>query len=282
MVWAAIGAAAVGVIGSAIMAPDPSSGGQQQGQQQGQQGPAPGGQGGGQSIGGAIGNLYLTDQGAKNIQAAGTTAAGMSDPFAQSRQLANTQLQSLMQNPGSMANDPQAKFAMDQGIQATNRGIAAKHQTNSGNAQMELMNYGQGMSNQNYNNRLNQLSTMASQGASPGTAGQQYLGATETAQSGLTAGGMGVMAAASPFISSAGSALGSAIGNGIGGYFSNNQGSSVYSNTPGASSVVTGSDPFGGYYSGNNYNMSNSYSNTGSYSPSSGSYGGDLYSYLGG
>lgn len=210
MSWGAIGAAAVGVVGNALLSPS-GGGGQPQ-----QQGPAPGGTGGGgQSLGGAIGNLYLTDQGAKNIQAAGTTAAGMADPFSQSRKLANTQLQALMANPGRIMADPASQFAMNQGIEATNRGIAARHQTSSGNAGYELMQYGQGLASQLYNQRLQQLGTMASQGASPATAAQEFLGATETAQSGLTAGGMGVMAAASPLISSAGNAIGGALGNAI-------------------------------------------------------------------
>ena len=205
MPWGVVASVAGAVVSSAMA---PSGGGQQQG---GQQGPPPGGSGSG-NLGNALGNLYLTSQGAQNIQQAGTTAAGMADPFSQSRQLANTQLQQLMQHPGDMSNDPASQWAMSQGIQATNRGIAAQHQTNSGNAQTELMNYGQGLANQQYNNRLGQLGAMASQGASPTAAAQDYLGATETAQSGLSAAGMGAMAAADPLIQSAGSWLGKSVG----------------------------------------------------------------------
>src|SRR5512143_1269568 len=93
-----------GAASSSFIAPSPSPA-------PASSGPAPtpgggGGGGGGQSLGGALGNLYLTSQGANKIQQAGNTAAQLSDPFSQSRQLANTQLQSLMQNPGQMQNDP--------------------------------------------------------------------------------------------------------------------------------------------------------------------------------
>ena len=208
MPWGVVAAVAGAAVSSAMApSPSPSGGGQQ---------PAPGGQGG-QGGGAALGNLYLTSGGAQSIQNAGTQSAAMADPFSQSRQGANTQLQSLMQHPGDMSNDPASQWEMQQGIQATNRGIAAQHMTNSGNAQMELMNYGQGLANQQYNNRLNQLGTMAAQGSSPGQASKNYLDATVTAQSGLGNAQAQVMNAFNPLISSAGNSIGNAVGGWLGG-----------------------------------------------------------------
>lgn len=213
----AIGAAVAGAATSAVASKALSGhsgggGGQPQQPQQPQ-----GGNSGQQSIGEAMGNLYLTDVGAKNIQTAGQQAATMADPFAQSRQFANAQLQRLMQNPGQMANDPSYQWALGQGQQAVERSLAGRHMTSSGGGLEELMQYGQGMASQQYNNRLNQLYQMASQGASPSQAAQSYLGATETAQSGLAAGRMGLVSAASPLISSAGNMAGDWIKGLIGG-----------------------------------------------------------------
>jgi hypothetical protein len=120
-----------------------------------------------------------------------------------------------MQNPGSMANDPAGQWQMQQGIQATNRGIAAQHQTNSGNAQMELMQYGQGLANQQYNNRLGQLGQMASQGASPAAGAQMQLNSLASAQGGLSAAHAQVIQSAGQF----GSSIGGGLGNVLGGLF---------------------------------------------------------------
>ncbi len=267
MPWGVVAAVAGAVVSSA-MAPDPSSApppsGGGQGSGQGSQ-PAAGGQAG---MGGALGNLYLTGQGAQAIQNAGVQSATMADPFAQSRQQANTQLQSLMSTPGSMANDPQAQFAMQQGLQAADRGLAANHQTNSGNAQMELMQYGQGLSNQNYNARLGQLSQMASQGASPSSAASNYLNATVTAQSGLGNAQAQAMDAFNPLITSAGNSIGGAVSGGINSlanYYGGSSSTPTTSNVMGDSSFYN--QNFGAYSGAPNNSYTPSYSgDTGNYS----------------
>ncbi len=207
MVWAAIGAAAVGVVGNAIMSD--SGGSQQQA--------APSGGGGSSGFGGLL-SSYMTAQQAEEMKNATNQAVGMADPFAQSRQLANQQLQALMQSPGSMQNDPAGQWAMQQGRQAVDRSLAAKHMTASGNALTELTQWGQGLANQQYNSRLGQLSNMASQGANPGAAGQMLMTGTQLSQGLTAAAGTGAMSSLGQMSSGIGTALGG-IGNAIGGYF---------------------------------------------------------------
>jgi hypothetical protein len=208
MSWGAIGAAAVGVVGSAVLGGG-SHGGQPQQQQQGG-----GGGGGAADPLSALMSYGLTAEQAKKITEGGVLANQQADPFRGSRNLANSQLQNLMQNPGSMANDPAGQWQMQQGVQATNRGIAAQHQTNSGNAQMELMQYGQGLANQQYNNRLGQIGQMASQGASPAAGAEMQLKALASAQGGLSAGHAQLMQSAGQFGSSIGGGLGNMFGGG--------------------------------------------------------------------
>ena len=197
---AALVGAGAGLVGAAMHHPSGGGGGGGGGGSS----PAAGGSGGG--FAGLLSD-YMTAQQANEMKSATNQAVAAADPFSQSRQLANTQLQSLMQNPGQMQNDPSYQWALQQGMQATDRSLAAKHQTASGNALTELTQYGQGLASQQYNNRLNQLSNMASQGASPEQAGQLRLQGTQYSQ--------GLMsAAAAGGINSLGN-----IGNAIGGYF---------------------------------------------------------------
>ena len=223
------------------------------------------------SIPGAIGGFasaYATQQQSDAMMQATQTASAQADPFAQSRTMANQQLQSLMKNPGSMQNDPAGQWAMQQGGQAVDRSLAAKHQTASGNALTELTQWGQGLANQQYNSRLGQLFQMGSQGSSPAQAAQITMNGTAQA--------VGLQGQASgQAINSAqnlGGAVGSAIGgigNAIGGYSSGTDpygGSSTYSdpnasvwNSPYAnnqfSTPQTGTnlyDTSGGYSTGAN------------------------------
>jgi hypothetical protein len=206
MSWGAIGAAAVGVIGSAVLGGG-GSGGQPQQQQGG------GGGGGAADPLSALMSYGLTADQARKITEGGILANQQADPFRNSRNLANSQLQQLMKTPGDLSNDPASQWQMQQGIQATNRGIAAQHQTNSGNAQMELMQYGQGLANQQYNNRIGQLGQMASQGASPAAGAQMQLNALASAQGGLSASHAKILQSAGQF----GSSIGGLFGGGDGG-----------------------------------------------------------------
>lgn len=205
MPWG-IAAAVAGSVVSSALAPDPSSS------------PAPSGGGGGSNGFAGLLSAYMTQGQANAMQSATDRSVAMADPFSQSRQLANTQLQSLMQNPGQMQNDPSYQWALQQGQQGVDRSLAAKHMTASGNALTELTQYGQGMASQQYNNRLNQLSAMASQGASPSAAANNLLTGTQVAQGLSSAAGTGAMSSLGSGQGSLGTSLGNGISNLIGGY----------------------------------------------------------------
>lgn len=63
-------------------------------------------------------------------------------------QLYGNKLNDLINNPGSFSGTPGFQFALDQGLQATQRGMSS--QRGSGNALAALMDRGVGMANQNY------------------------------------------------------------------------------------------------------------------------------------
>jgi len=208
MVWAAIGGAAVSVIGGSLLSKKSKS--SAPAQQQG---------GGGGGFSGLLSD-YMTAKQGQEMASARDKAVAMADPFAQSRQLANTQLQSLMQNPGQMANDPSYRWAVQQGGQAVDRSLAARHMGASGGALQELTQWGQGLASQQYNQRLAQLSGMASQGASPSMAAQSELQGTQYAQglmSAAVAGGINSMGGGGGLTSMLGG-LASSAGNAISGY----------------------------------------------------------------
>jgi hypothetical protein len=208
MPWGVVASVAGAAVSSAL-APSPSGGGGHP-QQQG------GGGGGAMDPLSALISYGLTADQAKTITQGGITANQQADPFRDSRNLANSQLQQLLKTPGDLSNDPASQWQMQQGQQAANRGIAAQHQTNSGNAQIELMQYGQGLANQQYNNRIGQLGQMASQGASPAAGAQMQLNSLASAQGGLSAGHAQLLQSAGQFGSSLGGGLGKLFGGGGG------------------------------------------------------------------
>jgi len=183
------------------------------------------------STGSSLIGAYMTQQQSDAMLQATQKASAQADPFAQSRTMANQQLQALMQNPGSMQNDPAGQWAMQQGGQAVDRSLAAKHQTASGNALTELTQWGQGLANQQYNSRLGQLFGMASQGADPAAAANITMKGTGQAM-GLQNSAMSQgIQGAQQLGTAAGGAL-KGIGNAIGGYSSSTDpygGSSLYS-----------------------------------------------------
>lgn len=181
---------------------------------------APSGGGGGGGFAGLLSD-YMTAQQSHEMKAATDRSVAMADPFAQSRQLANQQLQSLMQHPGQMANDPSYQWAVQQGGQAVDRSLAAKHMTASGGALQELSQWGQGLASQQYNQRLAQLSTMASQGSSPVSAADNLLRGTQLSQGLMAAAGTGAMQSAGGLAqqSGLGGALGDMAGKAVSGMF---------------------------------------------------------------
>lgn len=85
----------------------------------------------------------------------------IADPFGDQRTQYQNQLSALMANPGSFTSSPAYKFAYDQGLEAVNRSLAAKHLLGSGNRLTALTQYGQGMASQQYNTQAQLLAKLA-------------------------------------------------------------------------------------------------------------------------
>lgn len=144
-------------------------------------------------------------------------AAGVADPFARQRPQYQTQLQTLMQDPGSFASSPAYSFAFDQGLEAVNRTAAAKGMLGSGNRLYELTNYGQGMAGQQYFNQANLLATLAgATSGSPGTAGNLQAGYNQAQGQGAGQLASGVIGAASDWWNAPSGDTSSSIGFGTG------------------------------------------------------------------
>lgn len=104
-------------------------------------------------------------------------AAGMADPFAGQRGQYQGMLQNLMTNPNYLSTTPGYQWQFNQGLEAVNRTEAAKGMLGSGNRLQELMQYGQGMAQQDYNNQFVRLAQLAGANVgSPGTAGSLQQG----------------------------------------------------------------------------------------------------------
>lgn len=66
-------------------------------------------------------------------------------------------------------NSPDYKFAQEQGVRATNAGLAARGLSNSGRAMKELTRFGQGLASQQLNTYRNSLAALAGVGQTTGT-----------------------------------------------------------------------------------------------------------------
>ena len=64
----------------------------------------------------------------------------------------------------SFSNSPDYQFALDQGMKTLDRSAAAQGRLYSGGYGQDLVNYGQGLATQNYNNYYNRLSNLAGVG----------------------------------------------------------------------------------------------------------------------
>lgn len=71
-----------------------------------------------------------------------------------------TRLNSLMNNPDSIANTGAYKFAFNQGNEAVNRNLAAKGLLKSGNRLSELTKFGQGLASQQYGAEFDRMSNL--------------------------------------------------------------------------------------------------------------------------
>lgn len=93
--------------------------------------------------GGAITNAIT---GGKNVTGAPNTSPGQStqaDPYGQYRPGDSALLQKYYNDPSMINNDPGFQAQQNAGMQATQRGLAATGQSQSGNEQVALNNYGQ-------------------------------------------------------------------------------------------------------------------------------------------
>lgn len=94
------------------------------------------------------------------------------DPYGPYRTQAAQQLNSLMNNPSSVMGLPGYQQQLQQGIQTTNRGMAASGQLQSGQEQAALMNLGQNTFGSYYNAQLANLMQLSGASQSPAAAGQ--------------------------------------------------------------------------------------------------------------
>ena len=118
-----------------------------------------GGSGGGGSGGGGSG------------QAGGSTGQQY-DPYSPYRDQAAQQLNSLINNPSQAMAQPGYQQQLQQGIQQTNRGMAASGQLSSGQEQSALMSQGQNTFGSYYNSQLANLMQLSGASASPAAAAQ--------------------------------------------------------------------------------------------------------------
>ena len=104
-------------------------------------------------------------------QAGGSTGQQY-DPYAPYRDQAAQQLNSLINNPSQAMAQPGYQQQLQQGIQQTNRGMAASGQLSSGQEQSALMSQGQNTFGSYYNSQLANLMQLSGASASPAAAAQ--------------------------------------------------------------------------------------------------------------
>ena len=104
---------------------------------------------------------------------------------------ASNKLNTLLQNPESVASTPGYQFAYNQGLEAVNRTAAAKGQLGSGNRLYDLTKFGQGLASQTYNSTVSQLSNLLNRSQSPEYSMESYNTKSSGTPKPLYYGGMG-------------------------------------------------------------------------------------------
>ena len=104
-------------------------------------------------------------------QAGGSTGQQY-DPYAPYRDQSAQQLNNLINNPSQAMAQPGYQQQLQQGIQQTNRGMAASGQLSSGQEQSALMSQGQNTFGSYYNSQLANLMQLSGASASPAAAAQ--------------------------------------------------------------------------------------------------------------
>jgi hypothetical protein len=129
------------------------------------------------------------------------------DPYGPYRAGAATQLQDLMANPAQAMAQPGYQQQLQQGQQATSRGMAATGQLQSGAEQAALQNLGQSTFSSYYNSMLANLAQFSGATQSPAAAGQAQSQAALAAQN-IAASRYGINTATGNQIAGLGGAFG--------------------------------------------------------------------------
>jgi len=167
-------------------------------------------------------------------------------PWREAGGRALTRLESLAEykpfNMATFAQDPSYQFRLDQGNKSLERSAAARGGLISGNTGGALMNYGQGLASQEYNNAFNRYQTERNQTLAPymTLAGYGANANALTANAGATnaanVGNMLTSGAAAQAAGYMGSA--NAVGQSVGQYLNYNQGNNLVSALRGGGSTA--------------------------------------------
>lgn len=124
--------------------------------------------------GGAITNAIGLGPDSGGGAVTGTNPDGSSiyDPYGAYRGSAATSLNALVNNPALALGDPGYQMALNQGIQATERGAASKGMMMSGNETAALANLGQSTFGSYYNSKIANLMQLSGASQNPAAAAQ--------------------------------------------------------------------------------------------------------------
>lgn len=96
-----------------------------------------------------------------NASGSGSGGGGVGAPqYQDTAAQYRTRLNTLMDNPDSIANTGAYKFAFQQGNEAVNRSLAARGLLKSGNRLAELTKFGQGLASQQYGAEFDRMSNL--------------------------------------------------------------------------------------------------------------------------
>ena len=122
---------------------------------------------------GAVGLVNsMTSGGGGGGGGGGGSTSQQYDPYSPYRDQSAQQLNSLMNNPSQAMAQPGYQQQLQQGIQQTNRGMAASGQLSSGQEQSALMSQGQNTFASYYNSQIANLMQLSGASASPAAAAQ--------------------------------------------------------------------------------------------------------------
>ena len=122
---------------------------------------------------GAVGLVNsMTSGGGGGGGGGGGSTSQQYDPYSPYRDQSAQQLNNLINNPSQAMAQPGYQQQLQQGIQQTNRGMAASGQLSSGQEQSALMSQGQNTFGSYYNSQLANLMQLSGASASPAAAAQ--------------------------------------------------------------------------------------------------------------